>query len=72
MDCTPAVRLTRLRGSRGQPELAGERMDAWAVYLRGQADALGIRVLDTSNMTIEGVADVLQQELEALRAAAPT
>jgi len=45
-------------------------MDAWAVYLRGQADALGIRVLDTSDMTIEGVADVLQQELEALRAAA--
>lgn len=70
LDCTPAVRLTRLSGPRGQPELAGERMDAWAVYLRGQADALGIRVLDTSDMTIEGVADLLQQELEALRAAA--
>jgi hypothetical protein len=68
LDCTPAVRLARLRDSRGQPELVGERMDAWAVYLRGQADALGIRVLDTSDMTIEGVADVLQEELNGLRA----
>lgn len=69
LDCTPAVRQARLRDSRGQPELAGERMDAWAVYLRGQADALGIRALDTSDMTIEGVADVLQEELNALRGA---
>jgi adenylate kinase family enzyme len=66
LDCTPAARLARLRDSRGQPELAGARMDAWAVYLRGQADALGIRVLDTSDMTIEAVADVLEEELDAL------
>jgi hypothetical protein len=69
LDCTPAVRLARLRDARGQPELAGDRMDAWAVYLRGQADALGIRVLDTSDMTIEGVADVLEEELDRLRGA---
>ena len=67
LDCTPAVRAERLRGSRGQPELVGDRMDRWAVYLRGQADALGIRVVDTSVMTIERVADVLQEELQALR-----
>ena len=67
LDCTPTVRMARLRGPRGQPELAGDRMDAWAAYLRGQADALGLRVLDTSEMSIEGVADVLQEEIEALR-----
>ena len=69
-DCTPTVRMARLRGPREQPELAGDRMDAWAAYLRGQADALGLRVLNTSEMSIEGVADVLQEEIEALRGAA--
>lgn len=67
LDCTPVVRMARLRGPRGQPELAGDRLDAWAAYLRGQADALGLRVLDTSEMSIEGVADVLQEEIEGLR-----
>lgn len=67
LDCTPAVRLTRLRDMRGQPELAGERMDTWAVYLRGQADALSIRVVDTSEMSVEAVGDVLEEELENLR-----
>lgn len=42
-------------------------MHAWAAYLRGQADALGLRVLDTSDMSIDGVADVLQQEIAVLR-----
>jgi predicted kinase len=37
LDCTPAVRQARLV-SRGQRELANPRMDAWAAYLRGQAD----------------------------------
>ena len=69
LDCTRAVRVARLRGPRGQPELAGDRMDAWAAYLRGQADALGLRVLDTSEIPIEGVADVLQAEIDALRGA---
>lgn len=67
LDCTPVVRMVRLRGPRAQPELAGDRMDTWAAYLRGQADALGLRVLDTSAMSIEAVADVLQEEIEVLR-----
>jgi len=71
LDCTPAVRVARLSGPRGQPELAGDSMHAWAAYLRGQADALGLRVLDTSDMSIEGVADVLQQEIDALRDGRP-
>ena len=69
LDCTPAVRMARLRGPRGQPELAGHTMHAWAAYLRGQADALGLRVLDTSGMSIEGVTDVLQEEIDTLRGA---
>ena len=70
LDCTPAVRLERLRDLRAQPELARERMDAWAVYLRGQADALGLRVLDTSAISIQGAADAVAEELVALRVAA--
>jgi dephospho-CoA kinase len=34
-DCRPDVRKDRLT-KRGQPELADQRMDYWAVYLRGQ------------------------------------
>jgi len=70
LDCAPAVRAARLRGPRAQPELATQRMDAWAVYLRGQADALGLSVLDTSDRSIEAVADALQRELDELRRAA--
>ena len=70
LDCTRAVRLERLRDLRAQPELASERMDAWAVYLRGQADALGLRVLDTSAISVQRAADALAEELVALRAAA--
>jgi hypothetical protein len=64
------VRLARLRDLRSQPELANDQMDAWAVYLRGQADALGLRVVDTSALSVRGVADALAEELGALRAAA--
>lgn len=69
LDCVPDVRAARLRGPRAQPELATERMDSWAVYLRGQADALGLPVLDTSDISIEAVADALQGELDGLRRA---
>jgi RNase adaptor protein for sRNA GlmZ degradation len=70
LDCAPAVRSARLRDLRRQPELANERMDAWAAYLRGQADALGLHVVDTSELSIEETADALQRELDALRRAA--
>jgi hypothetical protein len=70
LDCSPDVRAARLHGPRGQPELASARMDAWAVYLRGQADALSARVLETSDISVEAVADALQEELEGLRRAA--
>ena len=49
VDCDPVKRNERLHMGRGQPELANTRMDCWAAYLRGQADALKLSIIDTSN-----------------------
>ncbi len=48
LDCDASTRVERLRGPRNQPELATEQMERWAAYLRGQADALNLPVIDTS------------------------
>lgn len=61
VDCTHEVREARLRGPRQQPDLASRDMAAWAAYLRGQADALGLPVLDTSTDSIEASTDALQR-----------
>ena len=53
VDCVPEKRNERLHVDRGQPELANARMDCWAAYLRGQADALGLAIIDTSNDPID-------------------
>ena len=47
VDCDTELRHERLRG-RGQPELINSQMDGWAAYLRGQADALGLTIIDNS------------------------
>ncbi|MEP6573171.1 MAG: hypothetical protein ABJD11_10770, partial [Gemmatimonadota bacterium] len=52
VDCSAGVRDARLR-ARGQPELATSEMTNWAAYLRGQADALGLFVIDTSDSSVE-------------------
>jgi len=70
LDCDPHIRAARLSGPRGQPELATSEMDAWASYLRGQADALGLPVVDTTLQSVDAVADALQEEVEMLRAEA--
>lgn len=49
VDCDPVKRNERLHMDRGQPELANPQMDCWAAYLRGQADALKLSIIDTSN-----------------------
>ena len=67
LDCPPEVRNARLHGPRAQSELATPRMDSWAVYLRGQADALGLTVYDTASLEPAGVADALTRHIEALR-----
>lgn len=53
VDCDPVKRNARLRRERGQPELATAQMDCWAAYLRGQADAVGLQIIDTSDDDIE-------------------
>jgi hypothetical protein len=65
-DCSPDVRGARLHGPRGQPELATARMDTWAAYLRGQADALGLPIVDTTTLTIDEAAHRLEVIIESL------
>jgi hypothetical protein len=66
LDCSSSVRTARLCGPRGQPELANARMDHWAAYLRGQADALGLPVIDTSTLTVSQSSDQLQEIVRRL------
>jgi hypothetical protein len=66
VDCAAEVRAARLHGPRGQGELATPRMDSWAAYLRGQADALGLRIIDTSSLTIAEAADELERVVGSL------
>ena len=68
IDCSHAVREARLRDSRRQPELNTRDMACWASYLRGQADALDLPVLDTTDLSIEAGADWLQAHISALAA----
>jgi RNase adaptor protein for sRNA GlmZ degradation len=60
LDCSMEVRSMRLSGARRQPELASERMNNWAAYLRGQADALHLDVIDTTSLTVAEVATRLE------------
>jgi hypothetical protein len=53
VDCEPVKRNARLHTDRSQPELANPQMDCWAAYLRGQADALKLSIIDTSNDSVE-------------------
>jgi len=68
LDCSPEARGERLRGPRGQPELASDRMTSWASYLRDQADARGLPIIDTTSLTVDEVADELEALLRALGA----
>jgi hypothetical protein len=46
-------------------------MDCWAAYLRGQADALGLAVLDTAQ-PVDAVVAELATMVEELARADPT
>jgi hypothetical protein len=72
VDCGHDERNARLRGPRGQPELAIPQMDCWAAYLTGQAHALGLPILRSDGRSVEeGVAELATyvRELVALRRA---
>lgn len=68
LDCAASVRHERLMGPRGQPELANSRMDCWAAYLRGQADALRLPVIDTTDLDLDAAVDALVVHVEHVRA----
>ena len=53
VDCDPVKRNQRLHMDRRQAELANPQMDCWAAYLRGQADALQLSIIDTCNDPID-------------------
>jgi len=53
VDCDRLKRNQRLHMDRSQPELANPQMDCWAAYLRGQADALDLSIIDTSTQPID-------------------
>ena len=67
LDCAAHVRHGRLVGPRRQPELSNPQMDCWAAYLRGQADALNLPVIDTTEIGIDAAADALVVHVEAVR-----
>jgi hypothetical protein len=43
-------------------------MDCWAAYLRGQADALNLPVIDTTSLGIDAAVDALVIHVETIRA----
>lgn len=53
VNCDPVKRNERLHIERCQPELANPQMDCWAAYLAGQADALKLSIIDTSDDPID-------------------
>lgn len=59
IDCGHAERRRRLLEERRQPELDGLDTYAWAAYLRGQADALGLEVIDTTGQSINHCVEAL-------------
>jgi hypothetical protein len=66
LDCLSDVRAARLRGSRQQPELANVRMNRWATFLRGQAHALDLPIIDTSLLTVTEAAEQLEAIVRGL------
>lgn len=63
IDCDHAERRRRLLEERRQPELDERDTYCWAAYLRGQADALGLEVLDTTNQDIATSAAALARSI---------
>jgi len=51
IDCSHVERRRRLIEDRAQPELDIFDIYAWAAYLRGQADALKLEIIDTTTQT---------------------
>jgi dephospho-CoA kinase len=65
VDCDDETREGRLHLDRMQPELASERMRDWARYLRDEARAADIEVLDTARVSVAECADLIIQYLNS-------
>ena len=68
IDCGQEERNRRLHVDREQPELASAQMDVWAAYLKGQADALDLPVIDTSSLSPDAALDELVELVISLKA----
>ena len=66
LDCAWAVREHRLSVLREQPELASADMLTWAEHLKREADALSVPVIDTTDRSIEAIADAVLEHAMAL------
>jgi energy-coupling factor transporter ATP-binding protein EcfA2 len=64
IDCSHEERQRRLIEERSQPELDNLDMYAWAAYLHGQADALKLEIIDTTNLNIENAIQKLAGSIE--------
>ena len=67
IDCGHRERKRRLVKERNQPELDTLDIYAWAAYLRGQADALGLEVIDTTSASLEQSSRELLASIERFR-----
>jgi len=66
--CAAEERNRRLHVDRKQPELASAQMDTWAAYLKGQADALDLPIIDTTCLVPEAALDRLVELVNSLKA----
>jgi dephospho-CoA kinase len=66
LNCQTNARKVRLEG-RGHGDLANAQMESWSAYLFGQAEALMLPVLDTSDLGVDTVVAFLERQVESLR-----
>jgi hypothetical protein len=57
--------MRRLREERRQPELADAKMLIWAEFLKREAEADALEVLDTSRISIEESVDYVCKRLKS-------
>ena len=67
LDCSRTVRTHRLSVLRKQPELACTDMFRWAEHLEREAESLSLPVIDTTDLSIEEVADAIVEHARASR-----
>jgi dephospho-CoA kinase len=65
-NCQANARNARLEG-RGHPHLANAQMESWSAYLFGQAEALMLPILDTSELSVDAMVAFLERQIESLR-----